>query len=99
MLFTKAHEVVERESVVTSHIVDAALRSFTGLRIDIGATADATGKCAHHPLIATPKAAHIVTIPAIPLGPTTIGKAPDLIRSRGIPRLSDEFAFAQDGIL
>src|SRR5208337_3352082 len=99
MLFTKAHQVVEREPVMTGHVVDAALRTLTGLRINIGAAADAARKCAEQPLIAAPKAAHIVTKPAIPFGPPAIRKTADLIRARGIPRLSDEFGFAQDRIL
>src|ERR1700722_9583117 len=52
----EAHEVVQREAVVTGDEVDTALRALAGLRIDILAAADTTGEGPQHAVVTAPEA-------------------------------------------
>src|SRR6185437_5445341 len=96
VLVPEAHEVIEREAIVAGEEIDAALGALAGLRIDVGAAADAAGECAEHGLIATPEAAHVIPVAAIPFRPAPFGKAPHLVRARRVPGFCDEFRLPQD---
>src|SRR5581483_9213680 len=91
-------EVVEGESVVTGHEIDAALGPLSGPAIDVGAAADAARDRTDHAVVAAPEAADIVPIAAVPLRPLGLKKAAHLIGACYAPRFGDQLGPSQNGI-
>src|SRR6185312_306288 len=69
VLATEAHQIVESEAIVTGHEIDTALGALARFRIDVGAAADPARKRTEHGIVATPEAAHVIAVAAIPLRP------------------------------
>ena len=90
VLLPIAHEILQREAVVTGDEIDARVGAFAGLGVDVGAAADALGEHTKQPIVAAPEPSHVVAVLTVPLRPAAVGEAPDLIRSGGIPRLGNE---------
>src|SRR5262249_52618123 len=68
--------------------------------IQVGATAYAGCQRAGHAAVAAPEAPHVVAITAVPFGPAlAVRKLPDLVESRGIPRLRDQLGIGEDAVL
>ena len=90
-------QVIERESVVAGHIVNAALRPVP--EKDARAALKPVGQSRHHARVSAHKAAHIVAKAVIPLQPAAAGKPAELMQPDGVPRLRDDFGLGKQHII
>src|SRR4029434_4830671 len=98
VLVVVGDQIVEGETIVTRHEVDALLGLAFLVPVDLRATEYAVRQAPHHPLVATEEAADIVAEAAVPLLPTVPNEAADLIQTGRIPRLGNEFRAGQDRV-
>src|SRR5690606_30136770 len=94
-----AHQIVQREAVVTGDEVDAGEGAAVASVENIARAGQAGRKLRHLPLIATPKAASAVAVAAVPLRPPRRKAAQAVAAGSQIPRLGDELHAREHRIL
>ncbi len=99
MLVVVADHVVQREPVVRSHKVDAAIRrAATGL-IEVGRASQPRGQRSAHPFFAQPVPTHVVTKTPIPFGPSFAGtERSDLVGTSRVPGFGNDLGVGQHRI-
>ena len=99
MFLVVAHEIAQREAVVSGDEIEARARAPAIVCVEIAAAGQSRGQLADRAAVAFPKAPHAVAILAVPLGPEH-GKIADLIAVRPeIPRLGDELHLREHRVL
>src|SRR4029453_3312653 len=83
-------EIVECESVVTGHEVDALLGLPLLVAVDIGTAEQPIGERPDRALVAPEETADVASKPSVPFPPAVADERPDLVKATGIPRLGDE---------
>jgi len=76
-LLVVAHEIEQREPVVTRDEVDAIRRAFAGGRVEVAAARDARRDLAEKAGLAAQEPSHRVAVAPVPLGPAKAGPAAD----------------------
>src|SRR5690606_31899076 len=84
-----AHEVVEREAVVTSDEVDAVRRSAPVASVKIAAARDARCHLTEHAGLAAQEAPQRIAILPVPLHPAVAGEVSDLVKTGRVPGFRD----------
>ena len=91
-------EIVERETVVAGHEVEALLCLALLVAVDLGTADQPVGHAPQRPGFAAEEVAHIVPEAAVPLSPTISHKAADLIKPRSIPGFGNHLLSRQNWI-
>ena len=84
---------------MTGDEVDAAFGALARAPVEIGAATDAAGEEPDHSFVTAPETAYLVAISSVPLCPTALREAANLIRAPCIPCLGDDLHLSQDWVL
>ena len=99
VLLVVAHEVGEREPVVSRDEVDARVRTPAALFIQIAAAGQSGCQLGDTGAVAAPEPSHGIAVLPVPFGPLR-GKVTDLVPAFAqIPRFGDQLHLRQHGIL
>src|SRR5262249_44502202 len=95
VLVVVAHQVVQREAVVTGDEVDAIDGQMAAGLVDVGAATQAGRDGTDHAPVAFHETADVIAIPAVPFGPAEAGEVADLVQTSGVPGLGDDLGVVQ----
>src|SRR5262249_47723468 len=90
VLLVVGDQIVEREAIMASHEVDALFRLALFVSIDLRTPEQPVGYALHHSLLATKEIAKVIAKFSVPLLPAITDETSDLIKTSGIPRLSNQ---------
>jgi len=83
---------------VTRHEIDAVRGRAPVILIQVGTAGKPRRERAARTPIAAPIPAHVVAVAPVPFRPPRIAERAHLVRTAGVPRLSDQFGFVQDRV-
>ncbi|OPY61476.1 MAG: hypothetical protein A4E62_03082 [Syntrophorhabdus sp. PtaU1.Bin002] len=96
MLFIVTDEVPEGETIMAGYEIDTVYRKSVVRLIEVAAACETCRDFPYQTGVASDKAPHHISVPAVPLGPAISREIPNLVETACIPCLCDKPGVAED---